>query len=81
MPLLPGLWAIFFGMGILASRQLLPRPVIAVGIYYVLCGLICLALSDGNLAYSPWLMVLPFGIGQLSLAGILYWTLERNHAG
>jgi hypothetical protein len=28
---------------------------------------------------SPWAMGVPFGVGQLLAAAVLYWTLERNH--
>jgi hypothetical protein len=31
--------------------------------------------------FSPWAMAVPFGMGQSMAAGILYWKLERNHAG
>jgi hypothetical protein len=78
--LLPGLWSIFFGLGILASRHLLPRPVVFVGFFYLLCGLTCIALFQGADAFSPWLVAVPFGIGQTAAAAILHWKLERQDA-
>jgi hypothetical protein len=77
--LLPGLWAIFFGLGILASRHLLPRAVVFVGAFYLLCGLTCLAAVHGPAALSPWFVGIPFGIGQTAAAGILHHALERDH--
>lgn len=76
--MLPGLWAILFGLGVFASCRLLPRQTIWVGAYYIASGVICLALARGDAALSPWAMVSPFGIGQLLTAGILYFTLERT---
>ncbi|MEZ6044679.1 MAG: hypothetical protein R3C11_03665 [Planctomycetaceae bacterium] len=48
-----------------------------MGGYYVMCGCLCLIVGQGELAYSPWLMGITFGLGQLISAFILYWTLER----
>ena len=77
--LLPGLWSIFFGLGILASRHLLPRPIVFVGMFYLLCGLTCLATVHNSEALSPWFVGLPFGIGQTAAAIILHCSLERHH--
>ena len=76
--MLPGLWAILFGLGILASRPLLPQPVEWVGLFYLLAGLASVAWSAGHAPFSPWVMGLPFGVGQLAGAAVLYWTLERE---
>jgi hypothetical protein len=76
---LPGLWQIFFGLGIFASCRLLPRPTFWVAVFYLGTGLAVLAVAQGEAALSPWAMGLPFGAGQLLAALILYRTLERNH--
>jgi hypothetical protein len=76
--LLPGLWQILFSLGIFASYRLLPRPIFGVAVFYLLAGVVTLALARGLWALSPWAMGLPFGLGQLQVAAILYWTLERN---
>jgi hypothetical protein len=73
--MLPGLWALFFSMGIFASYRLLPRPTFYVAVYYLCAGGLCLTL--GPAALSPWVMGGTFGLGQLFAAAILYWTLER----
>jgi hypothetical protein len=75
--MLPGLWAIFFGLGIFASWRFLPPAIVWVGAYYLAGGLLSLAWAQGDSALSPWSMALPFGIGQLLTAAVLYWTLER----
>lgn len=76
--LLPGLWAMLFGLGILASYRLLPRQVFWVGVYYLVCGAAWLRVDEPARALSPWSMGLTFGAGQLVAAAILYWTLERG---
>jgi hypothetical protein len=35
-------------------------------------------MAQGPAALSPWAMGVPFGLGQLFAAGVLYWTLERT---
>jgi len=77
--MLPGLWSIVFALGIFASYRLLPKPTFYVGAYYLLAGVGCLSLAQGPNALSPWAMVIPFGLGQLFAAAVLYWTLERPH--
>ena len=78
--ILPGLWAILFGLGILASGRLLPRGVSWVGAFYLAAGMVCLAVAKDADAFSPWAMGVTFGVGQFLAAGALYWTLERKHA-
>lgn len=78
MWIVPGIWAILFGMGILACRQLLPKGTAFVGGFYLFCGLLSIALSKRDFAFSPLLMGVPFGVGQAMAAGILYWKLERK---
>jgi hypothetical protein len=77
--MLPGLWSILFSLGIFASWRLLPKPTFWVAVHYLIAGIGCLMLAKGEHAFSPWAMALPFGVGQLLAAGILYWTLERPH--
>lgn len=77
--MLPGLWSLMFGLGIFASCRLLPSPVVWAGVYYVVCGCCSLRWGYGEHAFSPWQMAISFGGGQLLVATILYWTLERQH--
>jgi len=76
--LLPGLWQIFFGLGIFASARLLPKPMFLIGAFYFVTGVAVLLAAPSGFSLSPWCMGLSFGLGQLMAASILYWTLERR---
>lgn len=71
--MIPGLWQIIFSLGVFSSCRFLPRPMLAAGAWYLLTGLMCIALG-GPRALSPWAMGVPFGMGQLLVAGILLFT-------
>lgn len=76
--LLPGLWQVLFSLGVFASCRLLPRATFSVAVFYLASGVATLAAARGDSALSPWAMGLPFGVGQLLAASVLYWTLERS---
>ena len=76
--LLPGLWAIFFGIGIFACRPYLPRASGWVAFYYWCAGAWLLWVADGVLPLRPWAVGGTFGAGQLLAALVLYWNLERH---
>jgi hypothetical protein len=75
--MLPGLWQIIFSLGVFSSCRFLPRPMAAAGVWYLLTGLVCIALAD-NRALSPLSMGISFGIGQLLVAGILFFTAQEG---
>jgi hypothetical protein len=79
VPLLPGIWAICFGIGTFASRPYLPRFAGIVALYYCVAGSALLWTVDLGGPFSPWEVGGVFGIGQLMAAAVLYWQLERNH--
>ncbi len=74
--MLPGLWQIIFSLGVFSSCRFLPRAVAAAGGWYLLTGLTCIALADSR-ALSPWAMGIPFGAGQLLVAGILLFAAKE----
>ena len=77
--MLPGLWSLLFGLGIFASRRLLPTPILWAAIYYTVCGFVCLKYGQSAQPLAAWQMAISFGCGQILCAAILYWTLERKH--
>lgn len=78
-PLLPGLWAMVFSLGIFASTLHLPRLTVVAGVHYLLSGSVALLVFRDDLALSPWAMILTFGVGQFVSSFILYRQLERAH--
>jgi hypothetical protein len=74
--MLPGLWQIVFSLGVFSSCRFLPRHVVAVGAWYLLTGLCCFSLGDAR-ALSPWLMGIPYGVGQIFAAGILFFQARE----
>jgi hypothetical protein len=75
--MLPGLWQIIFSLGVFSSCRFLPRAVAGAGAWYLLTGLTCIALGD-NRALSPWAMGIPYGVGQLLVAGILLLAAKEE---
>lgn len=76
--MLPGLWQIIFSLGFLASCRSLPRPMYAVGVWYLVAGLTGLVLASDGHGFSLWAMAIPFGIGQFLMAAILYLSAGEN---
>ncbi len=74
--MLPGLWQIMFSLGVFASCRFLPRQMLAVAVWYLVSGLSSLVLQSDLKTLSPWVMGVPFGIGQLGVAGVLTLCLD-----
>jgi hypothetical protein len=75
--MVPGLWQVIFSLGIFASCRFLPRAMVAAGVWYLLTGLVLISFGDAR-AFSPWAMGIPFGGGQLLVAGILLWSGRKG---
>jgi hypothetical protein len=75
--MMPGLWQILSGLGIFSSCRFLPRAMTGAGVWYLAAGLFTVALADGR-ALSPWAMGIPFGVGQLLIAGVLYCNAQET---
>jgi hypothetical protein len=78
--MLPGLWQIVFSLGIFASCRSLPRPMFAAGVWYLATGLASLAFANGVHAFSPYAMAVPFGVGQIFIALVLYCSIGESDA-
>ena len=78
IPLLPGLWAICFGIGVFASRPYLPRASGFVALFYYAAGIALLWQARGPGSLHGWWIGATFGIGQLLAALVLYWHVERR---
>jgi hypothetical protein len=75
--MLPGLWQAVFSLGVFSSCRFLPRPMVSAGVWYLFTGLGCLALGDSR-ALSPWAMGIPYGMGQLLVAGVLLISAKEG---
>jgi hypothetical protein len=75
----PGLWAICFGLAILAARPCLPPASVWAAGYYAIAGGILLALAPAGVP-APWTVGATFGLGQGLAALLIHVTLEP-HAG
>lgn len=69
--ILPGVWTMIFGLGVLASRPYLPRPILGVALFYVVAGTAMAFAGRPDEVPSPWAMGLTFGIGQAVAAAAL----------
>lgn len=69
--LLPGLWQLLLGLLGFAALASLPRAIVWVACWYFCCGIVVLGVSAQAQLLSPWMMGLPFGIGQLLVGAVL----------
>jgi hypothetical protein len=76
IPLLPGVWAAVFGLGIIATRPFVPRAVGAVGVWYLLVG-VAMVLQLASLP-SHWAVGGVFGLGHFATAWILWRDLGED---
>jgi len=74
--LLPGLWQLLIGLGLFVTQRFLPRSIGIAAAWYFLAGAAVLIISAQSRTLSPWAMGIPFGVGQLLMAGLLHVALE-----
>ena len=78
---LPGLWLILVSLGLFSALSMLPKRLVLVAAWYFLSGVTVFILTASHLNPSPWLMGLPFGVGQLLMAALLQWAPEESFGG
>jgi len=71
---MPGLWQLFVCLGLFASVRTLPRGIALVGGWYFLSAFSSLMLASTTHSLSPWLMGVPFFVGQSLMAAVLYFA-------
>lgn len=79
--MLPGLWQILIALSVCAALPSLPRAVAWVAGWYFAAGLAVLAWAGGDGNLSPWMMGVPFGIGQGLVALALHRAGGGSHGG
>jgi hypothetical protein len=76
--LLPGTWCLCYALGLVASRTMVPRGVLAVAAFFATAGS-TLIFSEDFGALRWWVMPATFGIGQLVIAAFV-WRDEVERA-
>ena len=69
--LLPGIWCGCYGVGLFASRTMIPRGVFPIAAAFLLIGG-ALLFAPAQLALSWWVLPLCFGGGQIGI-GYCIW--------
>ena len=75
---LPGLWSLFFGLGVFASRPYLPRATGVVALFYFVAGIALLWLANTDVPRSALAVGGTFGAGQLLAGFVLLLNKERH---
>ena len=70
--ILPGLWQLLIALIGFAAVSTLPPMIVWPAGWYFVCGTMTLLVAGQAGAPSPWMMGLPFGIGQLLVALTLH---------
>lgn len=78
---LPGVWAMLMGVGIMAMRPYLPRAIGFVAAFYVAVGGVLVVTAQPAAVPNPWTMGAVFGVGQAAAATVLFLNLERGGRG
>jgi hypothetical protein len=78
--MLPGFWQVLVSLGVFASVRSLPRSIALGGAWYFVAGFAVLLHASQTHALSPWTMGLPFVVGQLLMAALLYFASGESDA-
>lgn len=68
--LLPGTWALCYGLGLLSARSMLPRGVLPIALGFAAIGC-ALLFAPGVNALAWWVMPMTFGIGQTIIGTLM----------
>lgn len=79
--LLPGLWALLFGLGVFASRPYLARATGWVALWFVVAGTALLSFPLQGWARLGLAHGCVFGLGLLAAAVVLHLDIPREHRG
>jgi hypothetical protein len=69
---LPGLWQVQIAVGVFAVQGNLPRAMVWTAAFYFATGSAALLLQGDPAVPTPWLMGVPFALGQVITAAILH---------
>ncbi len=75
---LPGIGQVCLALGIFAAVRSLPKTISIVGAWYFLSGITVLLIGCIHESITPWMMGVPFFIGQLLMGFLLYIASEEQ---
>lgn len=78
---LPGMWAILFGLGVIAARPYLPPAIGWVGLGYIAAGAALVLSAPAGSEPSPWTVGGVFGVGHLATALVLWLGMVPDAKG
>jgi hypothetical protein len=67
---LPGIWYGCYGVGLFASRTMIPRGVIPIAAMFLGAGVLLL-FAPGQISLAPWVLPTGFGLGQIAIGYLL----------
>ncbi|SFR89498.1 hypothetical protein [Sphingomonas jatrophae] len=76
--ILPGLWQLLIALIGFSAAGTLPKAIMWPAGWYFLCGTATLLIAARSLSATPWMMGVPFGIGQILVAVILHRAGGRD---
>ena len=79
--ILPGLWQLLIALVGFASVSTLPRAIVWPAGWFFLCGTVVLVMAARDGTLTPWMMGVPFAVGQLLVAAILQRGARLEHGG
>ncbi len=72
--LLPGVWYGCYGVGLFASRTMVPRAVVPIAGAFLLFGIVLFFMPPA-VALGWWVLPAGFGAGQIAIG---YWTMRER---
>jgi hypothetical protein len=67
---LPGIWYGCYGVGLFASRTMIPRGVLPIAAMFLVVGMLLL-FAPAQIALAPWVLPAGFGLGQIAIGYLL----------
>ncbi|HEC03887.1 MAG TPA: hypothetical protein ENI81_10165 [Phycisphaerales bacterium] len=72
-----GMWMCLYGLANMSCRRTLPKALWPLGIFYVVCGTVCLC-APGITLTNPWPMGIVLGAGEL-VGGFIFHRNRISH--
>jgi hypothetical protein len=70
-------WYGCYGVGLFASRMMLPRDVLPIAAFFLVAGM-ALLFAPASIALAWWVLPIGFGIGHIAI-GVLVARDRREH--